>query len=85
MLIFNKTRLLEKFILKTRKHFISINNECINDVKSGKLIVNDPNLYIKNNLNEIKKINDGDFDNCFTFMQHTYYLQTGECVGMFSK
>lgn len=77
---FNGKEITEKTILKTREHFISIENECLNDVVWGTTKVNDPEKYIESGKSNVRSFKSGEFDHTLTFMQRAYYLQEGESI-----
>lgn len=72
----------QEAIQATRIHFARIAEQCIEDVRSGKVKVNDPARYVRENEDDMFRTMNAEFDNTFTHRQHAHYLMTGECVGL---
>jgi len=81
---FNGVELTEETILKTRKWFSDNAIACIEEVKSGKVFVNDQENYFKWESNKAKEYIDGKHDNVIAFLQRAHYIQTGEWVALLS-
>lgn len=79
---FNGVELSEETIQKTQKWFADNAIACIEEVKSGKVFVNDPESYFKWRNEEAKEYIEGNFDITLTFLQRAYYIQTGESVAL---
>ncbi|PIH59146.1 hypothetical protein [Paenibacillus sp. LK1] len=79
---FNGVELTEETIKITRKLFANIALECIEEVKNGKVIVNDPESYFAWRKEEVKDAMGGKIDYTLTFLQRAYYIQTGETIAL---
>lgn len=79
---FNGLEITSDAMFKTRKHFIDLSIESIQEVLNGNIKVNDFNDFIKWKTNTIKLINNGGSDHTFTFMQHAHYIQTGNTIAL---
>lgn len=93
---FNGVKITQETILATRQHFADLCNTCIiNAVEYGtipkdqlppeKFFVNDLLRYMVQENQKAEDFLAGKNDNSFTFWQRAYWLQTGECIGLFSK
>jgi hypothetical protein len=82
MLKFNGVKLTEESIQKTRKWFSDNSLACIEEVKSGKVRVNDPEYYFKWRNEAAKEYMEGQHDHTVTFLQRAYFIQTGESVAL---
>lgn len=82
MLKFNGLQLTEESILKTRNWFHDNSLACIEEVKSGKVYVNDQEYYFNWRKEEAKEYLEGKSDHTLTFLQRAYYIQTGESVAL---
>lgn len=82
MFVFNGVELTEETILKTRKWFHDNSIACIEEAKSGKVFVNDPESYFEWRNEEAKEYMEGKHDHIVAFLQRAYYIQTGECVAL---
>lgn len=81
---FNGVQLSEESIKKTRKWFSENALACIEEVKSGKVNVNDPEYYFAWREKEAKEYMEGLHDHNFTFWQRAYFIQTGESIALLS-
>jgi len=79
------SQITHETILKTRRHFIQINVDCIRQAIAGKFFVNDLQSYIDRNMEEIRAIRRGERERSFTFAQRAHWIQTGECIPFLSK
>lgn len=79
---FNNVQLSEETILKTRKYFHHNALACIEEVKSGKVYVNDLEAVIKWETKCASDYIEGKNDHVLAFLQRAYYLQTGESVAL---
>lgn len=82
---FNKVAISEETLEKTRKWFADLYRGLAEDARSGKLRTQVPSLYIARQEENARRVLQGDDDRTFTFLQRAYYIQTGECVPLFSK
>ncbi|WP_063563019.1 hypothetical protein [Paenibacillus sp. O199] len=74
--------LTEESIQRTRELFADIALECIDEVKNGKVRVNDPESYFAWRKEEAREALYGKTDHTLTFLQRAYYVQTGESVAL---
>lgn len=79
---FNGIEITEEVMLKTRQYFIDNALACIDDAKTGKVFVNNLTDYIAWENKSIERTKAGGNDHTFTFLQHAYYLMTGESVAL---
>jgi hypothetical protein len=82
MLKFNGVQLTEESIQKTRKWFHDNDMACIEEVKSGKVYVNDQESYFAWRNRTAKESLEGRHDHTVTFLQRAYFIQTGESVAL---
>jgi len=82
---FNGVELTDETILKTRKWFHDVSLECIDEVKTGKVKVNDEEYYFKWRNEQAIEYMNGYSDHTLTFLQRAYYIQTGESVALLPK
>lgn len=80
--MFNGVHLTEATIQKTRKWFADNCMACIEEVKSGKQHVNDPEEYFAYEEQSAKEYMNGDNDHIIAFLQRAYFIQTGESVAL---
>jgi hypothetical protein len=81
---FNGIELTAKTIQLTREWFADNAQACIAEVKNGSVRVNDPESYFKWQSQMANESLLGEHDHTFTFAQRAYFIQTGECVSLFS-
>lgn len=79
---FNGVVLKDEVIQETRKWFHDNSIACIEEVKSGKVYVNDSEYYFKWQMKEAKEYIEGCHDHVLAFLQRAYYIQTGESVAL---
>jgi hypothetical protein len=79
---FNGTELTKETIQETLKWFYDNALGCIEEVKSGKVKVNDPESYFKWRTEQANEYKEGNIDISVTFLQRAYYIQTGESVAL---
>ncbi|MCY8228821.1 hypothetical protein MOC30_14620 [Bacillus spizizenii] len=79
---FNGVQLAEVSIQKTRKWFADNAIACIEEVKSGKVYVNDRESYFAWRKKEAKEYMEGRHDHTVAFLQRAYFIQTGEDVAL---
>lgn len=79
---FAGVELTEETIQKTREWFANNDQECIEEVCSGKVNVNDPEVYILWCEKRAKSALEGGIDHTLTFLQRAYFIQTGEMVAL---
>ncbi|MBF8216212.1 hypothetical protein MKS87_11465 [Bacillus subtilis] len=79
---FNGVQLTDESIQKTRKWFADNAMACIEEVKSGKVYVNDRESYFAWRNKEAKEYMEGKHDHTVTFLQRAYFIQTGESVAL---
>jgi hypothetical protein len=72
MLKFNGVELTEESIQKTRKWFSDNALACIEEVKNGKVHVNDPKYYFDMRNKQAKEYLEGNHEITFTFLQRAY-------------
>lgn len=89
---FNGTELTEETIIATRQWYADNATECISQARlyietdgAQGFRVNDIDRYTKWNEKCAADSLAGLSDNNFAFMQRAYFIQTGECVPLFSK
>ena len=75
--------LTEDTIFKTRKHFADNSQGCIDEVLNGSVKVNDQKEYFKRCEQNIIDALAGGSDKTLAFLQHAYFIQSGESVPMF--
>ncbi|MFQ3543589.1 hypothetical protein Q7A53_05840 [Halobacillus rhizosphaerae] len=85
MLKFNGVELTDETIQKTRKWFHNNCMACIEEVKSGKVYVNNIKKYIEMEKESARDYMEGKNDYIFAFVQRAYYIQTGECIALLPK
>lgn len=56
--------------------------DCINEVLSGEVFVNDIDQYCNDKKADIKKYLTGDFDIWLGFYQQAYFIQTNKSVSI---
>lgn len=71
-------------LIKTRQWFADNTDNCIADVKSGKMLVNDPEKYFSRQTQNKKDFLNGVYDHGFAFVQRATFIETGECKPLFS-
>lgn len=81
---FNGVELTEETIQKTREWFANNARECIEEVRSGKVKVNDPEAYFTWCEERAKSALNGGIDHTFTFLQRAYFIQTGKSIPLLS-
>lgn len=93
---FNGVEITQETIVRTRQHFADLCHSCIASaieygsipkyqLPEGNFFVNDLLRYkIRENQKALDFI-EGKNDNSFTFWQRAHWIQTGECVALFSK
>ncbi len=69
-------------IIKTRQWFADNSLACIDEVKSGKVRVNNPDSYFAERLQNAKDSLDGKHDHTLAFKQRAHFIQTGECPAL---
>lgn len=79
---FAGVELTEETIQKTRKWFADNAQGCIDEVRSGKVKVNDPEAYYAWREESINDALAGRNDHTVTFLQRAHFIQTGECVAL---
>jgi hypothetical protein len=79
---FNGVELTEETIQKTREWFSNNAIACIEEVKSGKVYVNDEEYYFEWRNREAKEYLEGIHDHTVMFLQRAYFIQTGESVAL---
>lgn len=79
---FNGVELTEETILKTREWFANNAHECIEEVRSGKVKVNDPEAYYAWCEECIKDAMEGRYDHTLAFLQRAYFIQTEESIAL---
>jgi hypothetical protein len=72
-------------IMATREHFAANAQACIDEAVSGAVKVNDLPNYIEWRKEQIADALAGKDDHTFTFVQCAHWIQTGECIGLFSN
>lgn len=72
-------------IERTRGYFADLCTECIHDAQSGKTFVNDLARYVAWQEQLSADYLAGKGDHTLTFLQRAHWLQTGECVPLFSR
>jgi hypothetical protein len=79
---FNGVALTEESMQATRQYYHDNALACIEEVKSGKVYVNDPESYFEWRMRESKEYIEGKHDHVLAFLQHAYYIQTGESIAL---
>jgi len=85
---FVRADLTEETILKTREHFFNIKMACIDDVKSGKLILpkhTDQATYFAERYKSAMDSMLGRNDHTLTFLQRAHWIQTGDMFALLPK
>lgn len=82
---FNNVELTPETIQNTRQHFADNRQACIDEIVSGavKLPAHNPQEQHFAQLRQ-SALDDlaGKWDHTFTFLQHAYWIQTGECIAL---
>jgi hypothetical protein len=79
---FNGVLLTNESIQSTRKWFSDNSIACIEEVKNGKVWVNDEEYYFNWRNKAAKEYIEGLHDHTVAFLQRAYFIQTGECVAL---
>ncbi|MDW4377864.1 hypothetical protein QI056_02495 [Staphylococcus saprophyticus] len=82
---FNDVRITESSIKKARKYFYDGSLKRIDEMLKGETFLNDENDvkdFIVFELNNAKSTLLGDNDYKPYFLQHAYYIQTGESLSL---
>lgn len=79
---FNNTQLTADSIIKTRNHFASIADNCINGAINKEFHVNDLDSYIQWKTQTKNDTLSGKCDHTFAFLQYAYFIQTGEMIAL---
>lgn len=66
-------------VLKTRQWFHDNSLACIEEVKSGKVKVNNADAYFAERMQNAKDSLEGKHDHTLNFRQRAHFIQTGEC------
>lgn len=74
--------LTEESIQKTRKWFADNAQACIDEVRYGKVKVNDPERYFAWCEERVSDAIAGRSDHTLTFLQRAHFIQTGECIAL---
>lgn len=93
---FNGVEITQETIVRTRRYFADNCTLCAasaveydsipkDQLQEGKFFVNDLAGYIADRQAVALDFIEGKNDNSFTFWQRAHWLQTGECVALFSK
>lgn len=93
---FNGVEITQEIIVRTRQHFADNCTLCAasaieygsipkDQLQEGKFFVNDLAGYIADRQAVALDFIEGKNDNSFTFWQRAHWLQTGECVALFSR
>lgn len=96
MMKFNGVEITQETIIRTRQHFADNCTLCAasavaydsiprDQLPEGKFFVNDLISYRRRENQKALDFIEGKNDNSFTFWQRAHWLQTGECVALFSK
>jgi hypothetical protein len=75
----------EQSIAETRLWFFDNAAECIADAIEGRQRVNDLESYVTWREEAMVDTLDGKGDHSFAFQQRRHFIQTGECVPLFSR
>ena len=81
-LYFNNEKLTQTSIDKCIIEMIQNQQGCIDEVLSGEVRVNDKENYFKQCNVWADRYRNRDFKITLTFLQHTYYIQTGESIAL---
>lgn len=84
-MIFAGVEITPDTIKRTRQHFADNCQACIDEIKSGAVRVDDPQHVIEWQQASAAYYLAGKSDHTFTFAQRAHWLQTGECIPLFSK
>lgn len=79
---FAGVELTEETIQKTRVWFHDNALDCIEEVRSGKVMVNDPESYFSWREEQAADALKGNSDHTVAFLQKAYFIQTGESVAL---
>ncbi len=69
----------EESVLAARQWFSQNALECMREVESGNLRVNDPESYKRDCIRRSEEYLAGLWDHTQAFRQRAFYIQTGEC------
>ena len=78
---FNNVEITPETFEATKQYFIDLNKELIRQVKSGELIVNNPDNYVQWKQGNIEYYKDLENTINFTFLQRAYFIVTGKQIG----
>jgi hypothetical protein len=79
---FNGVQLIGESIQKTRQWFADNCMACIEEVKNGKVYVNDRDSYFALEEKAAKEYMEGCHDHVLAFLQCAYFIQNGESVAL---
>lgn len=79
---FNGLELTADTIQATRQHFADIGQDCIDDVVSGLVKVNNLDSYVAWKKQSMEDALSGKNDHTLTFLQRAYWIQTGEMLAL---
>jgi len=79
---FNGTELTEESMQATRQWFHDNAMQCAEDIRSGETKVDAPEAAIEWYEGLARANLRGGFEHSFTFLQHAYFIQTGESVAL---
>jgi hypothetical protein len=85
MVQFAGVKITEESMQKAREWFADNAQACIDEVRNGNVIVNDPETYYEWCEERKRDAAEGRIDHTFTFLQRAHFIQTGECVPLFSR
>lgn len=81
-MIFNNTVITKESIDKARRFFINNLQAQMEDIRTGKVKVNNKERHLQWLIDSEIDCEAGAYDNRFTMLQRAYYIQTGDCVAL---
>lgn len=72
--------LTQESIQAARQWFADNAQACLDEVQSGSVRVNEPQIYLESCRQRVTDALNGKFDNTFTLQQRAHFIQTGECL-----
>lgn len=77
-----KNMITQETIIETRQWFHDNSLACIEEVKSGKVTVNNPEAYFSERLKNAQDSLNGAHDHTLAFRQRAEFIQNGTCTAL---
>lgn len=84
-MIFNGVVITKESLDKAREQFIAGLQAQMDDVRTGKVKVNNKEKHLQWLMDSELDYEAGMYDSGFTMLQRAHYIQTGKSVAMFPK